>query len=97
MEKKTRSNMGLATAILAACLLALIPAQGGTLAGAAKKAKKKTKLVYVCACLKTMSCSCMTEAKTEGPCSCGTQGGPPMKAVPSDSSWAKHNRDELAK
>jgi hypothetical protein len=96
MEKKTRSNVGLATAILAACLLALIPAQGGTLAGAAKK-KKKATLVYVCACLKTMSCSCMTEAKTEGPCSCGTQGGPPMLAVPSDSSWAKHNRDELAR
>jgi hypothetical protein len=90
--------MGLATAILAACLLALIPAQGGTLSGASKKEKKKkTKLVYVCACLRTMSCSCMTEAKTEGPCSCGTRGGPPMVAVPADSSWAKHNRDELAK
>ena len=54
-------------------------------------------MVYVCACLKTKSCSCMTEAKTEGPCACGTQGGPPLKAVPHDSAWAKENRDALAK
>jgi hypothetical protein len=57
----------------------------------------KDNLVYVCACLKTKSCSCMTEAKTEGPCACGTQGGPPLKAVPHDSAWAKENRDALAK
>jgi hypothetical protein len=38
----------------------------------------------------------MTEAKMEGPCACGTKGGPPMKAVPPDSDWAKHNRDALA-
>lgn len=94
---KTRANLGLTTAILAACLLALIPAQGGTRNLAAKKTQKKGKTVYVCACLKTRSCSCMTEAKTEGPCSCGTEGGPPMKAVPADSAWAKHNRAELAK
>jgi hypothetical protein len=55
------------------------------------------KVVYVCACLKDKSCSCMTEAKMEGPCACGTQGGPPLKAVPADSDWAKQNRDELAK
>ncbi len=54
-------------------------------------------LVYVCACLKTKSCSCMTEAKTEGPCACGTQGGPPLKPVPHDSAWAQENRDALAK
>ncbi len=54
-------------------------------------------VVYVCACLKTKSCSCMTEAKTEGPCACGTEGGPPMKAVASDSAWAKENRDALAR
>src|SRR5579859_5535106 len=54
-------------------------------------------VVYVCACLKTKSCSCMTEAKMEGPCACGTQGGPPLKAVPKDSSWAKENRKALAK
>jgi hypothetical protein len=54
-------------------------------------------VVYVCACLKTKSCSCMTEAKTEGPCACGTQGGPPLKAVPRDSAWARENREALAK
>jgi hypothetical protein len=55
------------------------------------------KVVYVCACLGNKSCSCMTEAKMEGPCACGTQGGPPLKAVSKDSGWAKHNRDALAK
>lgn len=54
-------------------------------------------MVYVCACLKTKSCACMTEAKMEGPCACGTEGGPPLKAVPSDSHWAKANRDALSK
>jgi len=39
----------------------------------------------------------MTEAKMEGPCACGTQGGPPMQPVPPDSNWAKENRDALAK
>ncbi len=58
--------------------------------------KVKGKVVYVCACLKNKSCSCMTEAKTEGPCSCGTGGGPPMKAVPQNSAWAKANRNALA-
>jgi hypothetical protein len=56
-----------------------------------------TRVVYVCACLKTKSCSCITEAKMEGPCACGTEGGPPMKAVPPDSDWAKQNREALAK
>jgi hypothetical protein len=54
-------------------------------------------MVYVCACLKTQSCSCMTEAKTEGPCACRTAGGPPMKAVSSNSAWAKTNRRALAR
>lgn len=57
----------------------------------------ESKVVYVCACLKTKSCSCMTEAKMEGPCACGTEGGPPLKAVPKDSAWAKENREALAK
>jgi hypothetical protein len=56
-----------------------------------------TGVVYVCACLKTKSCFCMTEAKMEGPCACGTEGGPPMKAMPPDSDWAKQNREALAK
>jgi len=42
----------------------------------------KNKVVYVCACLQTKSCSCMTMAKTGGTCACGPQGGPPLKAVP---------------
>ena len=59
--------------------------------------KTKGKVVYVCACLNTKSCTCMTEAKMEGPCACGTAGGPPLKAVPKDSAWAKENREALAK
>jgi len=61
------------------------------------QAQIKPNVVYVCACLKTKSCFCMTEAKMEGPCACGTQGGPPMKPVPRDSDWAKENRKALAK
>jgi len=59
--------------------------------------KPKGSTVYVCACLNTKSCSCMTEAKMEGPCACGTTGGPPLKAVAADSDWAKTNREELSK
>jgi hypothetical protein len=62
-----------------------------------EEGQAKGNVVYVCACLKTKSCSCMTEAKMEGPCACGTQGGPPLKAVPKDSTWAKENREALAK
>ena len=39
----------------------------------------------------------MTEAKAEGPCACGTEGGPPLKPVAGDSDWAKENREALAK
>lgn len=70
-------------------LLAFLPA------GSSAKSDKNN-VVYVCACLKTKSCFCMTEAKMQGPCACGTEGGPPMKAVPADSEWAKQNRDALA-
>jgi hypothetical protein len=83
-------------------MLALLPLLAVFLTGfaalnqPAADAKTKGKVVYVCACLKDKSCSCMTEAKTEGPCSCGTAGGPPMKAVPQNSAWAKANRDALA-
>jgi hypothetical protein len=73
-------------------LLAFISPPGGS----QNQPPSKTNLVYVCACLKTKSCSCMTEAKTEGPCACGTHGGPPLKAVPRDSAWAKDNREALA-
>ncbi|MFZ0640040.1 MAG: hypothetical protein WAN33_03080 [Candidatus Acidiferrales bacterium] len=106
MRKMMKTKVKITTAILALLLsLALIPASGGTRNQPqnqpqnppASDTQIKGKVVYVCACLKTKSCSCMTEAKTEGPCSCGTEGGPPMKAVPKDSAWAKANRRELAK
>ncbi len=91
-----------AVACLATSLLAFIPssesrAQNPGMDGTQIQGKDKNNVVYVCACLKTKSCSCMTEAKMEGPCACGTQGGPPLKAVPKDSAWAKENRDALAK
>jgi hypothetical protein len=87
--------------VLAAFLLALIPSSGS---GAQSQnppmsdsPTDESKVVYVCACLKTKSCPCMTEAKMEGPCACGTHGGPPLKAVPKNSDWAKENRKALAK
>jgi len=82
----------LATLILLS-LLAVIPSSGGT----PNHSQSGGGVVYVCACLKTKSCSCMTEAKMEGPCACGTEGGPPLMAVPKDSDWARANREELAK
>lgn len=82
-----------ALALIAASLLALIPSGESRAANPGDK----NNAVYVCACLGNRSCSCMTEAKMEGPCACGTQGGPPLKAVPKDSDWAKENRDALAK
>jgi hypothetical protein len=78
-------------------LLALMPASFGSQTQPQIEAKTKGKMVYVCACLKNKSCPCMTEAKMEGPCACGTEGGPPLKPVPADSEWAKQNRAELAK
>jgi hypothetical protein len=80
-------------------LLSIFLAPSGTKTNKApaKTPDMSSHTVYVCACLKTKSCSCMTEAKMEGPCACGTEGGPPLKAVPSDSAWAKANRDALAK
>jgi hypothetical protein len=72
---------------------------GAGLSGKHQKSDKDQSkdVVYVCACMKNKSCSCMAEAKMEGPCACGTQGGPPMKAVAADSDWAKANREALAK
>ena len=71
-------------------------AQDPAMATEAQSQKHGKSVVYVCACLKNKSCSCMSEAKMQGPCACGTQGGPPMKQVPSDSDWAKENRNALA-
>jgi hypothetical protein len=50
--------------------------------------KDESKVVYVCACLKTKSCPCMTEAKMEGPCACGTHGGPPATSHKPEQSVA---------
>lgn len=88
-------RMSWATGIVT--LLMVLPATGGPSKHNAGKTENKNDVVYVCACLNTKSCSCMTEAKMEGPCACGTQGGPPLKAVSKDSDWAKQNREELAK
>jgi hypothetical protein len=96
-----------AAAIALLFSLALIPLSGGTenqllnqsqtdpQNAPASDAQMNDNLVYVCACLKTKSCPCMTEAKTEGPCACGTAGGPPLKPVPKNSAWAKTNRKAL--
>jgi hypothetical protein len=98
MRNQTRSTVTIFILLLSS---ALIPLPGGSQppspAGKEAQTQPKGDVVYVCACLKTKSCSCMTEAKTEGPCACGTSGGPPLKAVPRDSAWAKENRDALAK
>jgi hypothetical protein len=88
---RMRLGMRPAAAVLSFFLLASLCSSGGS------SKKEKEKVVYVCACLQTKSCFCMTEAKMEGPCACGTQGGPPMKAVKPDSDWAKENREALAK
>ncbi|MGH9476699.1 MAG: hypothetical protein ACRD1C_10240 [Terriglobales bacterium] len=53
-------------------------------------------VAYVCACLRKSSCPCMTEARQEGPCACGTKGGPPLKEVLANSAWARYNRKALA-
>jgi hypothetical protein len=70
--------------------------QSGNPPEASTKSQQRSNVVYVCACLKTKSCFCMTEATTEGPCACGTEGGPPLKAVPKNGAWAKENRKALA-
>lgn len=96
----TNTKMKIASATLALLFsLPLIAPSGGT-ENQPNSASNGTQIngnvVYVCACLKTKSCSCMTEAKMEGPCACGTAGGPPLKAVAQDSAWAKANREALA-
>ena len=96
MKKLTKIAMTLCALVL----LAFLPASSGQenqgqSSDTQAQAKSNKKVVYVCACLKDRSCSCMTEAKMQGPCACGTEGGPPMKAVPKDSDWAKENRKAL--
>jgi hypothetical protein len=92
----TRRSRLTATAFVAS-LLAFIPSSGSGAPPQHMGTDDRSDVVYVCACMKTKSCFCLTEAKTEGPCACGTEGGPPLKAVPKDSAWAKENREALAK
>jgi hypothetical protein len=93
-EVRNRTVVAVITLLL---LLGLVQTSTAARPSGGKKTQAKGTVVYVCSCLKTQSCSCMSEAKTEGPCACGTSGGPPMKAVPSNSAWAKANRRSLAK
>lgn len=73
MRNRTQS---IAAVLALLFLLAFIPSSAGSQNSSAAQNQAQTKgdVVYVCACLKTKSCSCMTEAKTEGPCACGTTG-----------------------
>jgi len=104
LSLQMRNRRSFASAFFLFLLLAFIPSSSGSQdqnqnppATDAQNHSQKGKTVYVCACLKTKSCFCMTEAKMEGPCACGTEGGPPLKPVPADSDWAKQNREALAK
>jgi len=92
--KKINAKLEFVAFILVIASIAVVQAAPVSQPARAKKAKAP--VVYVCACLKTKSCPCMTESKMEGPCACGTQGGPPLRPVASDSNWAKENRDALA-
>jgi hypothetical protein len=93
MSRRARLARGLVA--LSIFLFAILCASYAS-PGARREKKDKDNMVYVCACLKTKSCSCMTMAKTAGFCACGPKGGPPLKAVPRDGDWAKENRDALA-
>ena len=99
-----RLQLRFAGTVLSLFLLASLSSNGGTgqtghpsEVDSQNQAQTNGKVVYVCACLKTKSCSCMTEAKMEGPCACGTEGGPPLKPVAVNSDWAKENLEALAK
>ncbi|HKS80564.1 MAG TPA: hypothetical protein VJR23_03590 [Candidatus Acidoferrales bacterium] len=89
--------LGKTKAIVAMLCLLLLAGVAASSKSPDPPKKPKGSTVYVCACLGNKSCSCMTEAKMEGPCACGTSGGPPLKAIAADSDWAKTNRDELSK
>ena len=104
LSLQMRNRRSFASAFFLFLLLAFIPSSSGSQdqnqnppASDTQNHSQKGKTVYVCACLKTKSCFCRTEAKMEGPCACGTGGGPPLKPVPADSDWAKQNREALAK
>jgi hypothetical protein len=81
-------------ALGAAVVLTFASAQLGSARAAQTKTGKAEKSVYVCSCMKTKSCPCMTMAKKEGKCACGAHS-PEMKKVAADSDWAKTNRKAL--
>ncbi len=90
--KSAKRRAKVSAAGLALLALVLLPSYGNAKDPAAAKSKA---YVYVCSCDGTSSCPCMTEAKREGPCACGTKGGPPMQRVQANSNWAKYNRDSM--
>jgi len=71
-----------------------LAASGSTARAQSMKMKMNGRMVYVCSCMKTKSCPCMTEANMEGKCACGAKA-PDMNAVPRTSAWAKANRKAL--
>lgn len=96
MRKQSKLAVKLGIAALALISTFALAQTSAVKAQPASKAKTKVDVVFVCACLTSESCPCMTEAKMEGPCACGKEGGPPLRAVAKDSNWAKANRDSLA-
>lgn len=97
MSSRPKSVARASVMLLLLCVASYAALRSPSSSAARTEKSNRSDVVYVCACLKTKSCSCMTEAKTEGPCACGPKGGPPMKGVPRDSDWAKENREALAK
>lgn len=67
MSNQIRFSASFAALLLC---LALTPSTGGSQSTSAADSQKQpqgaSNGVYICACLKTKSCSCMTEAKMEG-------------------------------
>lgn len=83
-------------ALGAAVVLSFAAAQIGSAHAAQMKGQSAAgkKSVYVCSCMKTKSCPCMTMAAKGGHCACGAHS-PEMKKVAANSAWAKHNRRAL--
>jgi hypothetical protein len=96
MRTKQKFTVKLGIAALALISTFALAQTSTVKAQPAAKAKTKADVVFVCACLKTESCDCMTVSNREGPCACGTEGGPPLRPVAKNSNWAKHNLDVLA-
>jgi hypothetical protein len=91
---KTKVKLGTAILALTAALALAetgVAAQKTSMSGMHRNGKD----VYVCSCMQTKSCPCMTEANMKGKCACGSKA-PEMKAVPRDGAWARTNRRALA-